>query len=203
VRLSHTRILAPDDGVISARSASVGSLTGNGQELFRLIRGGRLEWRAQVTAAELPRVKPGMAALLQPPGGGGERVKGTVRMVAPTLDPQTRSALVYVDLPAATPLRAGMFVRGEVQVGEARALTLPQSAVVLRDGFAYVYRVGADRRVAEVKVEVGRRIGDRIEIVRGVDPQMQLVASGAGFLSDGDVVRVVHADARAKGLAPE
>jgi RND family efflux transporter MFP subunit len=202
VRLSHTRILAPDDGVISARSASVGSLTGNGQELFRLIRGGRLEWRAEVTAAELPRVKPGMVALLQPPGGG-ERVKGTVRMVAPTLDPQTRSALVYVDVPAATPLRAGMFVRGEVQVGEARALTLPQSAVVLRDGFAYVYRVGADRRVAEVKVEVGRRIGDRIEIVRGVDPQMQLVASGAGFLSDGDVVRVVDADARAKGLAPE
>jgi len=191
VRLSHTRILAPDDGVISARTATVGSLAQSGQELFRLIRGGRLEWRAEVTASELARVQPGMAATLQPPGGEAH-VRGTVRMVAPTLDAQTRNALVYVDLPAGSPLRAGMFVSGRLQVGQGSALTLPQSAVVLRDGFAYVFSVGADRRVAEVKVELGRRVGDRVEITRGVTPAMKLVASGAAFLADGDTVRVVE-----------
>jgi RND family efflux transporter MFP subunit len=202
LRLSQTRVLAPDDGVISARSATVGSLAQNGQELFRLIRGGRLEWRAEVTAAELARVRPGMLASLQPPGAAaGTRVQGKVRIVAPTVDAQTRNALVYVDLPAGSPLRAGMFVRGELQVGQSAALTLPQSAVVLRDGFAYVYRVGADNRVAETKVEVGRRVGDRVEITRGVTPDMRLVASGAGFLADGDLVRVVDAPAPAKGLA--
>lgn len=201
LRLAQTRVLAPDDGVISARTATVGSLAQPGQELFRLIRGGRLEWRAEVTAAELARVKPGMLATLQPPGAAaGARVQGKVRMVAPTVDAQTRNAIVYVDLPSGGAVRAGMFVRGELQVGQSAALTLPQTAVVLRDGFAYVYRVGPDNRVAEVKVEVGRRIGDRIEIVRGVEPQMPLVASGAGFLSDGDVVRVVDA-APGKGLA--
>ena len=69
LRLSQTRILAPDDGAISARTATVGSLAQNGEELFRLIRGGRLEWRAEVTAAELARVRPGMAATLLPPWG--------------------------------------------------------------------------------------------------------------------------------------
>jgi len=192
LRLSHTRVLAPDDGLIAARSATVGALAQPGQDLFRLIRGGRLEWRAEVTAAELARIRQGMVATLQPPGDAA-RVTGKVRTVAPTVDVQTRNALVYVDLPAAASLRAGMFVRGELRVGQARALTLPQVAVVLRDGFAYVYRVGADGRVAELKVEVGRRVGDRIEITRGIDDGMQVVAAGAGFLADGDLVRVVAA----------
>jgi hypothetical protein len=90
-----------------------------------------------------------------------------------------------------------MFVRGELQVGQGSALTLPQSAVVLRDGFAYVYRVGPDNRVAELKVETGRRVGDRIEITRGLAADMRLVASGAGFLADGDTVRVVESTAPA------
>jgi multidrug efflux pump subunit AcrA (membrane-fusion protein) len=122
-------------------------------------------------------------------------------MVAPTLDPQTRYALVYVDLPADSPLRAGMFVRGELAIGQARALTLPQSAVVLREGFAYVFQVGGDGRVGEVKVELGRRVGDRVEITRGVTAEMRLVATGAGFLADGDLVRVVDAPPPPKGLA--
>jgi multidrug efflux pump subunit AcrA (membrane-fusion protein) len=122
-------------------------------------------------------------------------------MLAPTLDRQTRNAIVYVDLPPGSPLRAGMFVRGELQVGQGAALTLPQSAVVLRDGFAYVFSAGGDGRVTEVKVELGRRIGDRVEVTRGVTPEMKLVASGAGFLTDGDTVRVVDAGAPSKPVA--
>jgi HlyD family secretion protein len=206
LRLSQTRVLAPEDGVISARTATVGSLAQPGAELFRMILGGRLEWRAQVTALELAQVAPGMAATLVPPGaapgeGAVARVEGRVRMVAPTLDPQTRYALVYVDLPADGPLRAGMFVRGELAIGQAKALTLPQSAVVLREGFAYVFQVGGDGRVGEVKVELGRRVGDRVEITRGVTAEMRLVATGAGFLADGDLVRVVDAPPPPKGLA--
>lgn len=202
LRLSQTRVLAPDEGVISARTATVGSLAQNGEELFRLIRGGRLEWRAEVTATELARVEPGMKASLHPPGGAPQsRVEGQVRMVAPTLDPLTRNAIVYVDLPAESPLRAGMFVRGEVQVGAAPALTLPQGAVVLRDGFAYAYLVDGSNRVRELKVEVGRRLGDRIEITRGVTSDMRLVASGAAFLTDGDLVKVVEAPPPVEGLA--
>ena len=199
LRLAQTVVRAPDDGVISARAATIGSLAQPGQELFRLIRGSRLEWRAEVSAADLGKLRPGMAANLTTPEG--ERVQGRVRMVAPTVDPQTLNGLVYVDLPAAVTekgLRAGMFARGEFELGRARAMSLPQSAVVLREGFSYVFLVdGAtgdvQARVRQVKVAVGQRKGDQIEILQGLQPGSRVVAAGAGFLADGDAVRVLAA----------
>ena len=193
VRLAQTQVLAPDDGTISARTATVGSLTQPGQDLFRLIRGNRLEWRAEVTAAELGRLAPGMPAIVRLPNGGD--VTGKVRMVAPTVDAQTRNAIVYVDLPVAesSPARAGMFARGDFELGRAAALSLPQSAVVQREGFAYVFRLEGGNRVAQAKIGVGRRVGDRIEVIDGLAPDAQVVAAGTGFLADGDIVRVVPA----------
>ena len=189
LKMSKTGVLAPDDGVISARSATVGSLTQSGQELFRLIRGGRLEWRAEVPSADLGKVKAGVVASLTAPGG--EMVKGTVRAVSPSVDPQTRNGLVYADLPATSAVRAGMFARGEFELAHSQALTLPQSAVVLREGFAYVFRVDRNK-VTQTKITTGRRNGERIEVI-GLDPQAQVVASGAGFLADGDTVSIVAA----------
>jgi HlyD family secretion protein len=199
LRLAQTQVLAPDHGVISARSATVGAVVPAGQELFRLIRQGRLEWRAEVAASELAQVQPGMAVRVTPAGGGA--LTGKVRMLAPTVDAATRNGLVYVDLPAGGGARAGMFARGEFTVGSASALTLPQSAVLLRDGFSYVFRLGADSKVTQVKVQVGRRVGDRIEVAAGLDAAARVVASGAGFLSDGDTVRVVDAAPPVKAAA--
>jgi RND family efflux transporter MFP subunit len=201
LRMAQTLVRAPDSGVISARTATIGSLAQPGQELFRLIRGSRLEWRAEVSAADLGKLKPGMAATLITPDG--KRVQGRVRMVAPTVDPQTLNGLVYVDLPVAdtgSSVRAGIFARGEFALGHARVMSLPQSAVVVRDGFSYVFKLdGATRpglaKVTQVKVELGQRRGDRIEIVSGLPPDARVVASGAGFLADGDSVRVVAAPA--------
>lgn len=190
LRLKQTQVLAPDYGVISARSATVGAVLPAGQELFRMIRQGRLEWRAEVAANDMASLKPGMTALVT--AGSGPAIHGTVRVVAPTVDPQTRNGLVYVDLPTAVgAARAGMFARGEFEVGSGSGLTLPQSAVLLRDGFSYVLRVGPDSKLSQVKVGTGRRVGDRIEITRGIDATAQVVASGGGFLGDGDTVRVV------------
>jgi multidrug efflux pump subunit AcrA (membrane-fusion protein) len=90
-----------------------------------------------------------------------------------------------------------MFARGEFEIGSGSGLTLPQSAVLLRDGFSTVLRVGTDLKVSQVKVSVGRRVGDRIEIVNGLDAGSRVVASGGGFLADGDTVRVVTAPAAA------
>ncbi|MEO7152896.1 MAG: efflux RND transporter periplasmic adaptor subunit [Burkholderiaceae bacterium] len=189
LRLRQTQVLAPDAGVISARSATVGAVLPAGQELFRMIRQGRLEWRAEVAADDMAKVRVGMPVTLTP--ASGVSLAGKVRMVAPTVDPQTRNGIVYVDLPRSDAARAGMFARGEFEVGSAEGLTLPQSAVLLRDGFSYVLQVGADGRVAQTKVSVGRRLGDRIEIASGLAPTASVVASGGGFLGDGDVVRVV------------
>jgi RND family efflux transporter MFP subunit len=191
LRLAQADVRAPDDGVISARSATVGAVVGAGQELFRLIRQGRLEWRAEVPAEQLARVRPGQAARVTP--SGGPVLEGRVRMVGPTVDPATRQGLVYVDLPQPGAAKAGMFARGELALGEAEGLTLPQSAVLLRDGFHVVMLVGADGRLSQRKVEVGRRTGERIEITGGLPSDARVVASGGAFLGDGDTVRVVAA----------
>lgn len=189
LKMSKTGVLAPDDGVISARSATVGSLTQPGQELFRLIRGGRLEWRAEVPSADLSKVQAGGVAILTAPSG--ETVRGKVRAVSPSVDPQTRNGLVYADLPVSKAVRAGMFARGEFELARSPALTLPQTAVVQREGFAYVFRMDGEDRVAQAKVNLGRRVGDRVEIISGLLPAARVVAAGAGFLADGDVVKVV------------
>ncbi len=194
LRLAHTQVVAPDNGIISARSATVGAVLPAGQELFRLIRQGRLEWRAEVPSSDLARVKVGLPASVDAIRGAAP-VVGKVRMVAPTVDTQTRNGIVYVDLGATSEVKAGMYARGEFDVGESEALTLPQSAVVLRDGFSYVLKVGPDFKVTQAKVGVGRRVGERIEITSGLDATAKVVASGGGFLSDGDTVKVVNAPA--------
>jgi RND family efflux transporter MFP subunit len=199
LRLRQTQVLAPDDGVISARSATVGAVLPAGAELFRMIRQGRLEWRAEVAAAELAQLKPGQRVSVTP--SGGEPIAGKVRMLAPTVDAATRNGIVFVDLAPSRFARAGMFARGEFDIGTGQGLTLPQSAVLLRDGFAYVLRVGADFKVSETKVAVGRRVGERIEITGGLDANARVVASGGGFLSDGDTVRVVDGPAPAAQAA--
>ena len=192
LRGRQTQVLAPDSGVISARTATVGAVVGNGVELFRMIRQGRLEWRAEVTSAELGRVKEGTPVSVLPASGG--ELKGRVRMVAPSVDPQTRSALVYVDLPPpagkASPARAGMFARGEFDLGATDALTIPQRALVVRDGFNYVFRLGEGNRVSQLKVQTGRLAGERVEVVSGLPLDARIVVNGAGFLNDGDLVRL-------------
>lgn len=195
LRLKYTKVVAPDSGVISARSATVGSVVGVGAELLRMIRQGRLEWRAEVTATELTRIKPG--AKVQVKAANGSELTGKVRMIAPTVDLQTRTALVYVDLPtslsASAPFKAGMYASGQFDMGVSNAVTLPQQAVVIRDGFSYVFRLNADSRVSQVKVVTGRRLLERIEVVQGLTPNATIVVSGAGFLNDGDLVKNVAA----------
>ena len=187
LRMQHTQVIAPDSGVISVRMATVGAVVGTGTELFRMIRQGRLEWRAEVMSEELGRMAPGAMATLT--AANGRKIQGKVRMIAPTVDPQTRAALVYVDLPKDSGAKAGMFATGQFELGSSDALTVPQQAVVMRDGFTFVFGMNADRRVAQIKVATGRRLGDRVEITSGVTPDTVIVASGAGFLNDGDLVK--------------
>ncbi len=183
-RLSQQYITAPDAGVISARSATVGALTGG--ELFRLIRQGRLEWHADVMADELPAIKKGMKVALFE-----GRIQGVVRAISPVINPQTRYGQVLVDLPYHSDLVSGMFAKGVFVTGEKTVSVLPQSAVMLRDNSAYVLVVGADSRVSVQKVTTGQRQDKLIEITGGLEPEVPVVEAGGAFLVAGDQVRVI------------
>ncbi len=132
LQLRYARVVAPDDGVISSRNATVGTVVAAGTELFRLIRGQRLEWRAEVPSEQLARLTRGMPVALRRPGGG--TVSGRLRQLAPVVDLNTRNGLAYVDLPQGSGLTAGQFVEGDFELGQQPVLSVPESALVLRDG---------------------------------------------------------------------
>lgn len=188
LRLRYARVVAPDAGVISARSATVGAVATPGVEMFRLIRRGRLEWRAEVRSDALPRLTRGMRATLKLPSG--QTVTGTVRQVAPAVNPQTLNGMVYVDVPARSGLAAGLFVSGSFELPATAALAVPESAIVFRNGNRYVMQLDAANRIHEVKVQAGRRHGNDLEIVEGLAPDTRIALSGGAFLNEGDLVTV-------------
>lgn len=185
------RILAPDNGVISAANANVGSIAQPGVELFRLIRKGRLEWRADLTAEELMLIRKGMNAEIML--SEGRVIKGTVRAISPSVDMQTRYGYALVTLPDSNGIVAGAFARGmfDISSGKRSLLSLPQSAVMQRGSKTYVLTMGPDNHVHEREVKVGQRNGDRVEIKQGLKAGEPVVETGGPFLTEGDVVQVV------------
>ena len=192
LKLLQTRVLAPEDGVVSSKTGIVGNVVSAGTELFRMVRQGRLEWRPEFDARELASVKTGQQAELTLPGG--ERVNATVRIPAPTLSTNTGRATVYVSLTGDSTARAGMFASGQIRLGTTPAVTLPQSAIVMRDGRAYVYVVDANNKVSSKAMTTGRRQDDRVELLSTIDSEARVVSSGGAFLSEGVQVTVKQAD---------
>ncbi|HRN58772.1 MAG TPA: efflux RND transporter periplasmic adaptor subunit [Chiayiivirga sp.] len=189
LRLSWTTLVAPDAGVISRRAVQPGEVVSPAAPLFHLIRQNRLEWRAQIAEGDLSRVAVGQAVRLR--GAEGSIVEGRVRAVAPGLDAATRTALLQADLPAPGALRAGMVAEGRIETAQAPVLTVPLAAVVRRDGFAYVFGVDQSQRVVRHRIDTGRVFAGRIEVLAGLEEGQPVVGSGAGFLGEGDRVRVV------------
>lgn len=199
LRLTYTEVRAPDEGLISSISAVEGALVQTGAELMRLQRQGRLEWRAELPGPELVQVVPGQVVHLAL--GDSQIVEGRVRRVSPQVDPHTRTGIVYVDLESSARVRAGLFARGELLLTEHRVLTLPETAVLLRDGFSYVFLLDGSQ-VRQQKVTVGSRRDSKVEIREGIDADTPVVESGVGFLSDGVTIRLAAADPKSSSQPP-
>lgn len=197
LRLGFATLRAPDDGIISARTVQPGQIVASGTDLLRLIRQGRLEWRAELTESDLTRVKIGTSVELTSPSG--EHILGQVRAVSPAVDPETRTGVLYADLPAPGDLRSGMFAQGQILLGSTTASVLPRESVIFRDGYPYVFVARASTGAADTfnveqrRVTVGSQRGDLIEVQSGLTAEERVVVRGAGFLSDGDLVREVPA----------
>lgn len=197
IRLSQTKILAPDAGIISSRDAKLGTVVSAGTPLFTLIRQNRIEWRAEANANMLKAIEKGQPVTVNTTGG--KQTTGKVRLIAPTINNQSRKGLVYIDLPTHSS-KPGMYLTGEVNTGQQSALTLPESAITMRDGNAYVFEVINDASQAEqyivkqTKVNLGRQQADSLE-VNGLNASGQYVESGGAFLNDGDVVQIASTEA--------
>ncbi|KAA1233930.1 MULTISPECIES: efflux RND transporter periplasmic adaptor subunit [Agrobacterium tumefaciens complex] len=188
IKVSQTKIVAIDDGLITSRSAQLGAVVSSGTELFRLVRQQRVEWQAEVSARYYPHIKEGLAAAIA--GPGGRRIEGKVRLVGPTVSTDTGRAIIYVTLPPEDHPPVGIYVTGQIELQSTSALTVPETALVFRDGINYVFTVDKDRRASRVRVETGRRNGGEVEVLSGIDRSTSVVKSGGAFLSDKALVRV-------------
>ncbi len=187
-RLSQTEVRAPVSGLITSRSVVLGQIVQPGAELFRLVRQGQLELNAQVPEAELQALRAGMPARVTLSEVG--ELVGTIRVVTPQVDPQTRIGLARISLPARGGVRTGMFGTATIAVAAAPTLTVPQAAVVFRDGAAGVFVLDRGARARFRRVTTGERREQQVAVLSGLAAGERVVLDGAGFLGDGDLVTV-------------
>lgn len=198
IRLRQTHLIAADGGVMSSRTANLGDVVSASGELFKLVRQNRINWRGEVSAPQLALIKAGQQVHLLLPDN--LQTLGTALMTAPTVDTSTRNALVYVDLAKAS-AKPGMYSQVTIDIGSKPALAVPQTALVLRNGRSYWNEIlptkeaGKAQQVMQSNVTTGRRLGEFVEIVDGMQENPLLVVTGAGFLNDGDLVTVVNKQA--------
>lgn len=187
-QLNQTVVRAPVSGLITARTAVAGQIVSPGTELFRIVRDNRIEMNMEVVETELSALKAGMSATVT--GETGQTVTGTVRVVTPAVNQQTRLGYARISIPADAGFKPGQFARASITVGEQPAVLIPQKAVVYQQNQPVAFVVGANNKVSGRKVKTGERRGDAIVIASGVSAGEKVVTSGAGFLVDGDAVRV-------------
>ena len=188
-RRGQTEVRAPVSGQIVSRSVVKGQIVPAGQELFRLVREGRLELAAQIPEQQITMVRSGMPATVT---GEGITTAGVVRVVTPEIDAQSRVGLARISLAAGSGLRPGSFARAAIQVGAQPALTVPQASVIFRADKPGVFVLDNTSHVRFRPVRPGARVGDRVEIASGLSGGERIVVQGAGFLADGDLVRVAR-----------
>jgi RND family efflux transporter MFP subunit len=185
-RLEQTRLLAPFNGVVLKRAVLPGAVTSIGQEMVRLLRDGRMELDARVPELDLAGVAPGQAVTVR---HGGREITATVRAIAPQVAADTRLGTVHVALPPASGMRPGMFARAEIRTEATPRIVLPQEAVVFRDGSAGAFVLDGEQ-VRLRRLVTGARQDGSVEVLEGLAAGEQVVRGGAGFLADGDHVRV-------------
>lgn len=189
-QLAQTEIRAPTAGIISKRMATLGNVVGVGQQLFRLIRDGRVELRAEVPEIDLLKLTAGQTVKVAAGERDERQFDGHIRLVGATVDPQTRIGIVYVALPDDPLLKPGMFVHGVVDTGQSQVLQIQEESIVYKDGKPAVFVIDAENRSRLRMVETGQRRDGYVEIREGLTEGERIALAGAGYLKDNDVVRV-------------
>ncbi len=190
-QLEQTQVRAPAAGIVAERNVEIGNVAGT-QQLFSIIQNGALELQAQVPAIQLPQVEVGAKAQITSDTDPRIRLQGRAREIAPLVNAQSRQATVTIDMPRTSLLRPGMFARAAITTTTVPGIAVPAKAVVPQpDGSAAVFLLSRDTVQAQ-SVEVGEILsGDRVEIKNGLKPGDRVAVAGAGYLKDGDRVRVI------------
>ncbi|WP_292428330.1 efflux RND transporter periplasmic adaptor subunit [Mesorhizobium sp.] len=198
-QLDRTTIRAPFDGIVSGKPAVAGSIVQAGTELMKIVRDGRLEVGVLVPEKDLAAISVGQAATIV--DAAGRTFSGSVSSIAETVNSTTRLATVYVGIGEGSGLKPGMFARVSIETAASRQLTVAETALVWHDGKPAVFTVDDGGKVGARPVVTGSRQNGRVAIASGLSEGDHVVVAGAGFLSDGNLVRVAANDAKVGNAA--
>ena len=199
-QLSQTLVKAPANGILAERIARVGDVSSSSKKLFSIIKDNQLELQLEVPETQLPQVKIGTKVNISSDADSRIKISGIVRQIAPLVNEQTREATVKIDLPNSDLLRPGMFLRAKITTATNEGLKIPAKAVLPQtDGQSIVYVLQSNNKVKAMPVEVGKVLGKNsdlanaeIEVKKGLDLGNKVVLAGAGYLKDGDIVKVIE-----------
>jgi len=196
---SFKRVVAPFDGVVTARQTDIGALinsgSGNGASLFRVADTSRLRIYVQVPEAQAPMVHPGAKAQLTVAVQPGRSFAAEVVRTADALDSTSRTLLVEIQtdnskheiLPGGY---AQVHFRLPLAAGRPR---VPVSALIFRSAGLQLAVVDQTGHVHFKSISLGRDFGTQVEVATGLDPGDQVVNSPPDSLTEGDQVRVASA----------
>lgn len=187
----NIRVLSPLTGVVTARNGEPGDLFMN-QPVLHIMQIDQLKVIVHIPEQYFRQVRVDMPVELRVELFPDRRFEGFVSRIHPALDPATRTFTVEIRVPNRDEaLRPGMYARTIFNMGAKPGVLVPDVAVLKQVGsserYLYVVRDGvAERR----SIEVGRQVGDRIDILSGVEPGEQVAVTALSKLSDGAAVEV-------------
>lgn len=198
---AFARILAPFDGVVTARNTDVGALIGvgggPGSELFVVSDTRKLRIYVNVPQAYAASIKPGAKARVAVPESPGKPVAATVQSSAQAINPGSGSMLIQLVADnAGADLLPGGFATVSLDLpGAAGTLSIPPGALIFNKAGLRVATVDADGKVLLKPVRIARDLGARIEIATGLAPGDRVIDSPPDGLENGDAVRIAAAPA--------
>jgi HlyD family secretion protein len=188
-QVAQTIIRSPVNGLIMKRDAHLGDISSTSKSMFSIVRDGRLELRAQVAEKELSMLQPGMVVGITG-SASGKAVKAVIREISPLIDQETRLGTVRIDVPASAGFKPGNFVRGDIELGKSQVLTIPSQAVLTKNDESFALVLNSENQAQSHIVKTGSRGANMVEILDGLTPADTVIVKGAGFVKDGDYVRV-------------
>ena len=190
VQLDNTVIRAVTNGIIAERDANVGDITSPSETLFTIIEDGDLELELEVPETDLDRIRARQPVRIFT--RNGDPIIGTVREVAPTIDPKSRQAIVRVDLPSGNNLQPGMFLEAAITTSSDPGTTVPIEALLPQTEDNAIAFVVVDNDTVEARsVKMGDVVSnDRIEVLTGLETGEYVVVKGAAYLKDGDRISI-------------
>ena len=183
---------SPLTGVVTARNAEAGDLL-TGQPILHVMQIDPLKVIVNISEQYLPFVKQGMPVDLKVEIFPDRTFEGRVSLIYPALDPATRTFRVEVKVPNADrTLRPGMYARTTFDMGRKQGVMVPDVAVQKQLGTAerYLYVIVGDTIAERRRVEIGRQVGDRVDILSGVAPGEQVAVTALSKLYDGAKVEL-------------